>query len=630
MAKKKVTKAAQGAASFEPSLDNRVPGELVVKLTQEGEMAVTASIPSGPIRRATVAAPTELGWQSLDKVLAEVGVQSINKVHSPISTSAMSGVVGETVLAESRDVAPGVVARQPSETPMATLARGMSATYRLRLDPKADLDAATKRLARAEGIAEVTPNYYRWATASPNDPMLGVEWGLTKINAPGAWDRTTGSAAVVVAVVDSGVDLDHPDLKANLLAGYDAVDLAGVSPRPGWHWEGDYLTRDNDPQDEVGHGTHVAGTIAAVTNNATGVAGVTWKCKILPVKVLARMVRNIDGAVTGSGTAVDIAFGIRWAADHGAHIINLSLGGYNDAFVEKDAVAYAQAKGCVVVAAMGNDDVSDPHYPAAYPDVVAVGAINQNEQRVSKANTGGRWGSNMGAWIDVVAPGVDIRSTVWDNAYADYSGTSMATPHVSGVAALVKSCKPSLTSAQIADILRTTARPLKDNPADLVPNDRYGYGLVDAKVAVDKACPHCFYGPDCGRAPVCFRFPSCPRAPICYRFPICPRAPICLRLPYYAPLEQPVSGSAEEEPTPPGEGERFVPIVVMVPEKQAAMWTAGARTSLSREEAHQYALQAAEEAYYAALEGLGVSGEYADFPGIEGRQRGSFDPRIKE
>jgi hypothetical protein len=284
--------------------------------------------------------------------------------------------------------------------------------------------------------------------------------------------------------------MDHPDLQAQLLSGYDAVDLAGVAPNPGWHFEGDFLSRDNDPQDEVGHGTHVAGTIGALTDNSVGVAGVVWQCKILPVKVLARMVKDSDPSiVTGVGTATDIATGIRWAADHGAHIINLSLGGYNDTFPERDAVAYAVSKGCLVVAAMGNDDVSTPFYPAAYPDVVSVGAINQNDQRVSKANTADWWGSNMGEHIDVVAPGLNIRSTDWDNGYSYKSGTSMAAPHVSGVAALIKSCNPGLTAAQMADILRDTARALQDDPADPVPNERYGHGLVDAQAAVARACP---------------------------------------------------------------------------------------------------------------------------------------------
>lgn len=448
-----------------PEDDNRVAGELLVKLTAEGNRGVTESIPPSA-RMAAEPLPTAFGIGNIDTALAELGVTSINKIHSPIPTSVLA------------------------EAAIGGFAMELGATYRLRFeDPKTNLDSAANRLKRFNAVAEAAPNYYRFSQVVPNDPMYSTQWGLVKIRCPEAWDRTKGSNQVVVAVVDSGIDLDHPELQPLLLPGRDLVDLVGVAPRPGWHFEGDFLTRDNTPQDEVGHGTHVAGTIAVLTDNNVGVAGVTWHCRLLPVKVLARMVRNSDGAVTGVGTAVDIAAGIRWAADNGADIINLSLGGYSDTFVERDAVAYAIGRGCLVVAAMGNDDVSTPSYPAAYPDVVAVGAVNQSEQRISKANTGGAWGSNMGSHIDVVAPGLSIRSTVWDNSYSNKSGTSMATPHVSGVAALIKSCKGSLTAAEIAQILRDTARNLRDNPADPVPNDRYGYGLVDAKAAIDRACP---------------------------------------------------------------------------------------------------------------------------------------------
>ena len=473
-----------------PDVDNRVTGEIVLKLTIEGAARVTESIPPGPLRRVAGAAPTSFGSSSLDEALAEFGVSSIVKVHGPISNAALSGGAYDA-LPEEPGWPPGCVVRRPASHPLGITAMGMSTTYRVRFSPDIDVDQAVKKLAASSDVAAAEPNRFRYAVAVPNDPMYGLEWGLTRIKCPEAWDRTKGSPTVVVAVVDSGVDLDHPDLAANLqLPGRDFVDLVGASPEPGWHFTGDYLTRDNDPQDEVGHGTHVAGTIAAVSNNAAGVAGVTWFCKVLPVKVLGPMEKNDYSVVIGVGTAVDIAAGIRWAADHGAHVINLSLGGYSNTFVEQDAVAYAVAKGCLVVAAMGNDDTNAPHYPAAYPDVVSVGAINQSNHRVTKANTGGIWGSNYGPHIDVVAPGLGVRSTDWDNTYSDKSGTSMASPHVAGVAALMKSCKPSLSAAEIANTLRKTAVPLKDDPADSVPNDRYGHGLVDAKAALASACPY--------------------------------------------------------------------------------------------------------------------------------------------
>src|SRR5262249_8696286 len=159
-----------------------------------------------------------------------------------------------------------------------------------------------------------------------------------------------------------------------------------------------------------------------------------------------------------------------------ARVLNLSLGGSVDAQVERDAIAYAIAHGVVVCAAMGNGGLAAPvSFPAAYPDVVAVGAIDQSDHRAGF--------SQIGPHIDVSGPGVGVLSTVWDNGFATMSGTSMATPHVAGLAALILSCNGNLTGAQVADILRQTARPLRDNPGDPIPNNNYGFGCVDAQAA---------------------------------------------------------------------------------------------------------------------------------------------------
>jgi subtilisin family serine protease len=215
---------------------------------------------------------------------------------------------------------------------------------------------------------------------------------------------TTGSPEVVVAIVDSGVDLDHSYLTYNILQGRDFVELTGVPPAPGWHYEGDYTSRDSTPEDEVGHGSHVAGTVASYPMVSLAVTGVTHQCKILPVRVLARMVRDADSTVTGVGTSADIAAGIVWAVDHGAHIINLSLGGTEETFVERDAVTYARENGVLVVAAMGNGfERGNPiSYPAAFDGVIAVGAVDEQHLRANFSQTGSH--------IDCVAPGVDIRS----------------------------------------------------------------------------------------------------------------------------------------------------------------------------------------------------------------------------
>ncbi|MEO8571864.1 MAG: S8 family serine peptidase, partial [Chloroflexota bacterium] len=204
------------------------------------------------------------------------------------------------------------------------------------------------------------------ATLAPDDPyyVQGGDWGLPLIGAPAAWDTSTGAAGPIVAVVDTGVDATHPDLGGRILAG---TNLAST---------------DTDPTDDNGHGTHVAGIIAATGNNGLGGAGVCWGCQILPVKVL-------DAA--GSGYTSDVASGITWAADHGARIINLSLGSASASSTLASAVTYAQDRGIVVVAAAGNDGSTTRFYPAAYPGVVAVGASTTSGTMISFSNRGTDW-----------------------------------------------------------------------------------------------------------------------------------------------------------------------------------------------------------------------------------------------
>jgi len=452
-----------GQPIFSDEISSIIPGEVIVQLHSDTGAQITESIPTGPSRGHSVPGPRSFGVSDLDLVLTELGTTSVTRLTPPIST--MTAAAEESMVA-------------------------LSSTFRVRYESETNVETAVKRLSKVTGVEYAEPNRYRETSVIPNDPSFPAQWGLTKINCPDAWDRTTGSTSVVVAVIDTGIDLDHPELAALLVPGWDMVDLGpSPTPPPGFHFEGDFMGRDSDPQDEVGHGTHVAGTIACASNNATGVAGVTWSCHLMPVKVLTRIVNNTNPTdVRGVGSSADIAAGIRYAVDHGAKVLNLSLGGTLDTQVERDAIAYAISQGAVVVAAMGNGFLPPPQgnnnqtsYPAAYPDVVAVGAINSADQRAPFSQTGPH--------IDVVAPGVGVLSTVWDNGYTTMSGTSMATPHVSGVAALILSCNSSLTGAQVADIIRQTARPLRDNPTDPVPNDNYGFGCVDAKAAIDRACP---------------------------------------------------------------------------------------------------------------------------------------------
>jgi subtilisin family serine protease len=448
---------SRSGSVFGPEDDNIVPGEVILALEADAATEVTASLTNLPSRRS-VDAVTDIGVHDLADALAGLDVLDISRIHGPSPTEVENDVITASEL-------------------------GLDGTVRVRYAGEEDPQAVADRLSASSQVAWAEPNRWRETSATtPNDPRFASQWGLSRIGCPDAWDLTTGSAAVVVAVVDTGVDLNHPELAPLIVPGQDFVDfLPGSIPKPGWVFEGDFTGVDSIPQDEVGHGTHVAGTISCLSNNGTGVAGVAWSVRLMPVKVLARIRNTATNEVSGSGSAAHIAAGIRWAVDNGARVINMSLSGFVDTIVEREAVAYAVSRGVVVVAAMGNDNTAVPAFPAAYPDVIAVGATDSADSRAGF--------SNRGPHIDVSAPGVGIMSTYWDDTYASLSGTSMASPHVAGVAALVLSRNGQLTAAQVGNILRSTARPLRDAPGDPVPNDSYGQGLVQAADAVRQAGP---------------------------------------------------------------------------------------------------------------------------------------------
>jgi serine protease len=324
-------------------------------------------------------------------------------------------------------------------------------------------------------------------SGAANDPLFKKQWGLTQINAPGAWARGARGKGVTIAIVDSGVDLGHPDLKAKVLPGTDLVKKTNGLSGPGCP----------GAQDENGHGTHVAGIAAAITNNGIGVAGTAPAARILPVRVLDK-----DG--NGDDSAVDA--GIRWAADHGAKVINLSLGGDvvlgqlpgSSAATEK-AVSYAFGKGAVVVASAGNESAPACDYPAAATNAVCVGATDENGMPSFYSNfpvdpdgtVGVRAPGGAGSLILCEDDG-DIWSTMWPKSaddkcggtirgYDTLAGTSMSAPYVSGVAALLAA--RGLTAPQILACLKTKSS--NDGAYDPV----YGYGIVDANKAVAGCSP---------------------------------------------------------------------------------------------------------------------------------------------
>jgi subtilisin family serine protease len=280
--------------------------------------------------------------------------------------------------------------------------------------------AALDAIASVE-IAERNAVYHAFDT-SPNDAHWSLQWGLKTIGLPSVWDRTRGSARTLVAVLDTGADRSHPDVGSAIVGGLDV--LGGGSATA----------------DLAGHGTSVAGIIAARTNNVVGEAGVCWVCRILSVRILD---------AKGAGTAAVAAAGIVRAVDRGARVVNLSFGGPVEAQVLADAVAYAQSKGAVLVAAAGNQGVTTPNYPAAYPGVISVGGVNERSRLYP-------W-SNRGSWVRVTAPGCNV-ATARRGTYENFCGTSAAAPVVAGVAALALSAKPATSPAKLLAALVGTAR----------------------------------------------------------------------------------------------------------------------------------------------------------------------------
>lgn len=291
-----------------------------------------------------------------------------------------------------------------------------------------------------------------------NDPRSADQRGLAMIGMAKAWDITQGDPRVTIAVVDTGVDLEHPDLKAKLVPGYDVINQ-GTTP----------------PRDGNGHGTHASGIAAAITDNKVGIAGVAGRCKLMPVRALDD---------EGAGNGMDVATGVIWAVDHGANVINLSLGGPEPNETLERAIQYALMRNVPVVVAMGNESVGEARYPAASPGVIAVGSVDSTRTLSSF--------SNYGPWMTVVAPGSQIMSTMptygvymtttegYRNDYDFMDGTSMAAPMVAGVVALIKSRHPQLTPAEIKARIEGTATDLGQPGYD----PQFGHGVINAARAI--------------------------------------------------------------------------------------------------------------------------------------------------
>lgn len=353
--------------------------------------------------------------------------------------------------------------------------------YLIRFPPNWSLEPLQRRYARHPAVAAVELNRLNQPCAKTvlNDPLYSEQWNLKLLNMPEAWGTEQGNPGVTVAVVDSGIATRHPEFRSQLWRnsgeilnnGVDDDGNGYIDDINGWDFSdaptlpggGDWTVRDNEPEDDTGHGTHVSGIIAAEANNGVGIAGIAWKCRLMPLRA---------GFKYGGGTYLqndDLAAAIVYAADNGAQVINMSWGDTVNAFIIKDAVDYAYARGCVLVSAAGNSGSLGSYYPAALKTVISVAGLGREKQLYSD--------SNFGATVDIAAPGEEILSTDINGGYQNRSGTSMAAAHVSAVAALVVAANPNWTVREVMKTVIGTAAPLFINAL-------VGAGSLDAYAAL--------------------------------------------------------------------------------------------------------------------------------------------------
>lgn len=309
---------------------------------------------------------------------------------------------------------------------------------------KTNVDSFINELENQEEVLFAEPDYLVKKNSIPNDLLFRDQWFHRKILSPVAWNKTFGASDITVAVIDDGIDLSHVDLKGKIVHPFDMV-------------------KDSASNLPVGeHGTHVAGIIGATADNGVGGAGIAPNTSIMPINVF-------DGEYAYTSDLID---SIYYAVENGANIINMSLGSYNYSSMYNQAIQYAYEKGVLIISAAGNDSTTSKSYPAAYDHVISVSSIDEDDSD--------SWFSNYGSTIDIAAPGSSILSTAPGNKYEYMNGTSMASPVVAGVAALVWANEPSLTNKQVANRLFETADDLGESGKDIL----FGYGKVNAKKAL--------------------------------------------------------------------------------------------------------------------------------------------------
>ncbi|MBI3871806.1 MAG: S8 family serine peptidase [candidate division Zixibacteria bacterium] len=376
----------------------------------------------------------------------------------------------------------------------------------IRIPDGADLDPVKAQLAQSPDVELVEDNVIERIDGGamvPNDPYFDTlqygphNTGVQPPYDPGtagadcdmeaAWGITTGDSNTVLAIIDTGIDYNHPDLYGKIWLNGNELDEKSddgidndsngfVDDFIGWN----FADNSNSPHDDNGHGTHVSGIAGAIGDNGVGIAGMNWKCRLMAVKVLD---------ATGSGTSTQVAQGIYYATNNGADVISMSLGHLGaPAPAESIAVMYAYAAGVTVVAAMGNNNAGTTNYPAAYDSVISVGATNSRDRRAVPFCFSPTSGSNFGPWIDVCAPGDNVWSLLptYFGSYGNRCGTSMATPHVSGLAALIKGLRPAWPPDSVRYLIRRSAEDQVGDPSEDTPgfDIYYGYGRINGRIAL--------------------------------------------------------------------------------------------------------------------------------------------------
>ncbi len=478
-----------GGSSDAAQLDDLpyVPGRLIVKLDEVLGRSARSSVSAG---RAT------FGIAALDRLNRRYGARSLDRPFD-----------GRAARLAARG---GMNDRRTARSPSGSSAASFDNVYIIEISRHLDMEAVAREYQRIPGVVYAEPDREVALSLVTNDPYLsssgawgqayGDLWGLDKIDAPAAWDVTSGGG-VVVAVIDTGIDAAHPDIAPRMwvnpgeIAGNGVDDESNgyVDDVGGW----DFSNDDSDPFDDHGHGTHVAGTVAAVGNNGIGVVGVAWEASVMAVK-------GIFGG--GGGAVSDLAEAILYAADNGADVINASWGGFGESELISDAVVTAYAAGVVFVAAAGNSAADAREYfPAGNPEAITVSAFDSTDTVA--------FFSNFGPAIDVAAPGggdaepsskfdphrsvLSLRSSgagpdmtgggklVIDGDYLRQAGTSMAAPHVAGAAALILAAHPLFSIEKVRQVLRASADDV-DLP-DVDANSGYGRLDAGAALAIDSA-----------------------------------------------------------------------------------------------------------------------------------------------